>query len=548
METGVQDRADRNLHALRNGAERWIRTGPGQRAELLAALMTRVHTIAPRWVRAAAETKGIGGTPLEGEEWISGPWALLYALNRYIRTLREIERFGAPRLDPDRVRTRPDGQVTVDVYPNDLYDRMLLMGTRVEVWMRLGVTAASLPETMAVWYRERVHQPRVALVLGAGNIASIAPLDVLYKLIADGAVCLLKLNPVNEYLGPFLEEIFAPLSERGFLRFAYGGAEVGGYLCGHRAIDEIHVTGSEATFEAIASGEGRGKPLTGELGNVTPTIVVPGPWSAKELRFQAESIVTQKLHNAGCNCVAAQVLVLPSAWNGTQPLIEAVEHLMQTLPMRPEYYPGTAARTARLTQQTHGTTRICARDAEGLALRTIVTYTDTAADDALFSEEIFGSTLAVVQIPGDPERYMERAVSFANERLRGTLGAQLIVHSAAMRALRESVEDAIAQLRYGCIGVNAWTGVGYFITETPWGAYSGENQRRIESGVGVVHNSRLFSRSQKSVVYSPFVPFPKPPWFVTNDAAATIGKALCDFEVNKNPFTAATVAMNAIRG
>jgi aldehyde dehydrogenase (NAD(P)+) len=547
METSVQERADRTLHALRNGAERWIRTAPGERAGLLASLLGRVHAAAPRWVKAAAEAKGIAGTPLEGEEWISGPWALLYALNRYIRTLREIERLGAPRLDPNRVRARPDGQVTVEVYPNDLYDRMLLMGTRAEVWMQSGVTIESLPATMAVWYRERVHQPRVALVLGAGNIASIPPLDVLYKLVADGAVCLLKLNPVNQYLGPFLEEIFAPLCERGFVRFVYGGADVGGFLCSHRAIEEIHVTGSEATFESIASGEGRGKPLTGELGNVTPTIVVPGPWTAKELRFQAESIVTQKLHNAGSNCIAAQVLVLPSAWNGTKPLIASIEELMETLPLRPNYYPGAASRAARLTQQSHGSTRISARDAEGFPLRTIV-YAETSGDDALFEEEVFGALLAIVQIPGDPQTYLERAVAFVNERLHGTLGAQLIVHSAAMRALRESVDHAIAALRYGCVGVNAWTGVGYFITETAWGAYSGENQRRIGSGVGVVHNSRLFARSQKSVVYAPFVPFPKPPWFVTNDMAAKIGQALCDFEVNKNPFTAANVAMNALRG
>jgi hypothetical protein len=547
MESDAAQRADRDLHALRNGAERWIRLDAGKRADLLASLPARVHAAAPQWVQAAAEAKGVTGTPLEGEEWMSGPWALLYALNRYVQTLREIDRFGAPRVDPRRVHVRPDGRLTVEVYPNDFYDRLLLPETRAEVWMQPGVTAETLPQTMAVWYRERVHQPRVALVLGGGNIASIAPLDVLYKLIADGAVCLLKLSPVNAYLAPFFEEIFAPLSERGFVRFANGGADFGRYLCGHRSIDEIHVTGSKATFEAIASGQGRGRPLTGELGNVTPTIVVPGPWSAKELQFQAQSIVTQKLHNAGSNCIAAQVLIVPSGWNGTKPLLAAVGHLMETLPVRRAYYPGTHERSAKVTQQTHGSVRVCARDAEDRPVRTIV-YADARADDALFEEEIFGGVLAVVQFSGDPQSYLKRAVAFANERLYGTLGAQLIVDAAAMRALRESIDRAVGSLQYGCVGVNVWTGVGYFITETPWGAYSGETPRRIDSGVGVVHNSRLFSRSQKSVVYAPFVSKPKPPWFVTNDRAAEIGKALCDFEVNKNPFTAAKVAMRALRG
>ncbi len=127
-----------------------------------------------------------------------------------------------------------------------------------------------------------------------------------------------------------------------------------------------------------------------------------------------------------------------------------------------------------------------------------------------------------------------------------------------MRDFPEDVDNAIASLRYGCIGVNAWTGVGYFIAETPWGAYPGHAQNDIQSGTGVVHNSHLFSRSEKSVVYAPFAPFPrsfagygntllpKPPWFVTNKMAAHIGRALCDFEVRKNPISMSRVALLAL--
>lgn len=44
----------------------------------------------------------------------------------------------------------------------------------------------------------------VALVLGAGNQASVAPLDVLHKLVAEDTVVVCKMNPVNEYVGPYL--------------------------------------------------------------------------------------------------------------------------------------------------------------------------------------------------------------------------------------------------------------------------------------------------------------------------------------------------------
>ncbi len=48
------------------------------------------------------------------------------------------------------------------------------------------------------------RQGKLALVLGAGNVASIAPLDVLHKLFIENQVCLLKLNPVNDYLHDLL--------------------------------------------------------------------------------------------------------------------------------------------------------------------------------------------------------------------------------------------------------------------------------------------------------------------------------------------------------
>ncbi len=60
--------------------------------------------------------------------------------------------------------------------------------------MRRGHTTSRLPR----------GRGKLALVLGAGNVASIAPLDVLHKLFIENQVCLLKLNPVNDYLHDLL--------------------------------------------------------------------------------------------------------------------------------------------------------------------------------------------------------------------------------------------------------------------------------------------------------------------------------------------------------
>lgn len=538
-------RIDRDLETLALSKTAWARLPVERKMSMLESVKRNVHAVAPEWVAAAAEAKGLARTsPLVGEEWISGPWAVLYALNRYLRTLRAISRRGEPRLP--RMKAGPGGRVVLDVFPHDLYDRLLLSGVSAQVWMQPGLSPQDVRDTAGDFYRLPNPPGRVALVLGAGNIASIAPLDVLYKMLADGCVCMLKLNPVNEYLGPLLERALAPLAEAGFLRFAYGGADVGEYLCGHDAIEEIHITGSERTHNAIAAGAGAGKRITSELGNVSPTIVLPGPWSEDDIAFQAQNIATQKAHNAGFNCIASQVLVLPRDWTHSHALHDAIRGVFDAMEQRPEYYPGAAQRRERIA-------------GAASPLRSIVHVDPGDIENPVFTTEAFCGVLACVEMPGDTLQYIRDAVAFANDRLHGTLGVNLVAHPATLRRHATAIDDAVAALRYGCVALNAWTGVGYFINETPWGAYPGHTPEDIQSGIGVVHNAHFLRGTEKSVVRAPFTPFPRsfrsgeytllptPPWFVTNTRQADIGRALCDFEVARSPAAALRVAALAMR-
>jgi aldehyde dehydrogenase (NAD(P)+) len=535
---------DSALETLAAAKDAWVRLPLERRIALLDAVRRRVFQTAPEWAEAASRAKGLPErSPLAGEEWISGPWAVLYALNRYLRTLRGIAAQGEAPLP--RMRSQ-DGRVVLDVFPHDLYDRLLLSGIRAEVWMKPGFSREQILAADAPLYREPGNAGRVALVLGAGNISSIAPLDVLYKLIFDGAVCLLKLNPVNEYLGPILERALAPLIDAGYVRFAYGGGDVGAYLCAHELVDEVHVTGSERTHQAIVAESGGAKRITSELGNVSPAIVIPGTWNRSDVRFQAENIATQKAHNAGFNCIATQVLVLPRDWEHSGELLAQIGEVLQQSEPRPEYYPGARERRERLSRNSPNPFSIMRVDP------------DDAAHPA-FTSEAFCGFLAYVELPGRLEEYVPRAIAFANERLHGTLGASVIVHPATMREHQALLTQAVRDLHYGCVGVNAWTGVGYFIAETPWGAYPGHTLEEPGSGIGVVHNAYLLTGTEKSVVHAPFAPFPrsfaareysllpKPPWFITNRMQAEIGHALCDFEIEKTPQRAAAVAALAMR-
>lgn len=86
---------------------------------------------------------------------------------------------------------------------------------------------------------------------GAGNVSSINVSDVINKALLEGCVCCLKLNPVNEYVGPSVERALAPLIERGALRVVYGGGPVGKALVEHPLVDSVHMTGSDRTYDAV---------------------------------------------------------------------------------------------------------------------------------------------------------------------------------------------------------------------------------------------------------------------------------------------------------
>ncbi len=550
-------------------ADEWARLRVAHKIEMLRASRANLARYAERWVDASVAGKRIDpDSPWVGEEWVSGPWALAGGINGYLETLGAVAAGSLPHFEG--ITTRPDGRLVVPVFPRTIFDWLLMSGIHAEVWMQPGVTEATLGESMAGFYRRARPGGKVALVLGAGNINSIAPLDTLYRLIALGQVVLLKMNPVNEYLAPILEEVFAPFVAASYLRVVSGGADVGAYLTHHDAVDEIHITGSARTHDTIVWGPGEdgearkragtpllAKPITSELGGVGPTIVVPGPWSRADLRFQAENAVTMKLHNTGCNCVASQVLVLPAEWKLRDVFLAEVRRLLRELPPRAAYYPGAAERQ-RETVAAHPDAELFA----GEVPRTLVTGLDPkAAHEVCFSTEAFGAVLAETSLPGaDAGEFLANAVDFCNRRLDGTLGATVIVHPRTERELGPRLDAALADLRYGSIGVNVWNAVAFLLAQASWGAFPGHTLAAVGSGIGSVHNSFLFDRPEKTVARGSFYPFPRswmhgdasllprPPWFVTNRTAAVTARRVARFATDPGWRHVPGIFLSALRG
>jgi len=567
MDTAYLDRA---LDDLQQHKTEWARLPIPDKIEYLGRLRENIGRVARRWVAAACEAQGFTlESPWSGEEWTSGPYALAEGINAYEDTMRMLARDRRP-MENVPVSTRPNGQVVADVFPDTVQDRLFLSGHTAETWMMPEVTLEALDDTVAVFYSEPEPEGAVALILGAGNIASIPPLDLLDQLLVKGQVAIVKLNPVNDYLGGFFEEIFAPMIDAGWVRFAYGGVDVGTYLTYDERVEAIHITGSAVTHNAIVFGsgpEGRQrrkndepilkKPITSELGGVSPTIVVPGRWSNADIRYQAEHLVTQRLHNNGFNCVASQVFVFPAGWPGAARLMDAIRGVIDELPTRVPYYPGTEQRMNDVLAAYPSAELRPWGDQSVL----IITELDPNTSQFAFDNEFFGPGIATTTLPGSgiPE-FLANATAFANHSLAGWLPVNIIVDPATARREATVLDAAIESLEYGTIAVNSWVGHAYGLPRIPWGGFPGATLRNIESGIGFVHNGLMFDKAQRTVVRGPFAPFPrslrkgerhmepKPPTYLTNSNAAQIGERLTKQAVSRQWLDMPGVFTSALRG
>ena len=560
------DRAVATLDAHRH---EWAALPIGERRELLADLRHRFVAVAHRWVEATRRLEGIAEAPapFAGEEWLAGPYPVLRNIRLLEASLADLAE-GRPPEVPGPVTARADGQAVARVFPRDGWDRLLFPGVTAEVWMEPGVRRDDLGRHQAAAYREAgaaATPGRIALVLGAGNVSSIGPMDALARLFVDKHLVLYKVHPVQEPLTALFEEAFAAFVERGFLQVVSGGAAVGAYLTAHEGVDEVHMTGSDRTYEAIVFGpgeEGRAnkaaarrkldKPVTAELGNVSPVIVVPGPWSAGDLAYQGENVASMLTNNAGFNCNAARLIVTHREWAKRDALLGEVRRSLAAAPTRPAYYPGAAERCRQVLADHPAAERY--GDAAGEGHQPWVLVPDLDADDAdeaLFREEAFCSVFAETALSApSAARFVDRAVELANERLWGTLNVTLIVHPDSLEdpETRAAVERAEADLRYGTVSINHWAAVGYALAATPWGSFPGNPPEDIQSGVGWVHNAYLFDRPQKAVVRSPFRAWPKPPWFLGHRTAGGLAEVLTAFEGSRSPARLPRLFWHALRG
>jgi hypothetical protein len=246
------------------------------------------------------------------------------------------------------------------------------------------------------------------------------------------------------------------------------------------------------------------------------------------------------------------VIIQYAGWSKREQLLHEMRRILTQIPSRVAYYPGAFERHQTFVGEHPEAEHIGISTEQQLPWTLIVGVDPENVDDVCFTTESFCSLFAETALEADtvPE-YIDRAVAFANQHLWGSLNATIIVHPSSLKnpTIAAAVERAIANLKYGTVGINYWAGAGFTFGTTTWGAFPGHELSNIQSGTGVVHNTLMFSMPQKSVLYGPFRSMLTPPWFATHGTTACkLFPKLVAFEAAPTPLKVPGIMAAALGG
>jgi hypothetical protein len=253
-------------------------------------------------------------------------------------------------------------------------------------------------------------------------------------------------------------------------------------------------------------------------------------------------------NNASFNCNAAKMLVVASGWKHRDTFIQLVRERLSEMTPRKAYYPGAHQRYEAFLNEYPQAIPLD-EGSEEIVPWTVIPDVPPDDEEYALTNEAFCGVLAEITLEAnDASEFISEMVRFGNEEAWGTLSCMILADEKTQKAHREQFEQAIADLKYGGIAVNAWAGVIYALVNTTWGAYPGHSLHDIQSGRGVVHNTFLFDDPQKSVVRAPFRIFPTPPWFTDHKTCHKLGEKITHFEANPSIWKVPGVVATAIRG
>ena len=524
---------------LAAGATRHAGRDAGSRAALARSTAVAVARVADEWVATALAIKSASGSAVAAaEETATGPIATLRLLLISARALADVAARGVPRgAGAPRVfnavtgRAGPVSLIGVDVLPEPgLHDAAIAAGMKATVRCVDPGGTAAFARSWAEEARTRPASGGVAVVLGAGNVTGLAVADSVAQIFEHGRAVLVKLHPLHAPLADTLRAALAPLVAADLVAIVAGGADVAAQAVAEPRITHVHLTGGQAAFDAIVWG-GPGprpagavprlaKPITCELGNVTPWIIVPGRYTPRQLRHQADVVAASIANNASFNCIATKCVVTCRSWEQRDEFLSLVAGRLAALQPRPAWYPGAAAAWETVTGRP--------APADGTLPWVFHVGLDRDREPRWLEREWFGPVAVETPLAGDSiDDFCSRAMAFVHT-LPGAPAASVTAPSGPDAHAARRIDLPVEHLEYGVVACSTWSALAYSFGSVPWGGFPGATLAEPKSGIGRVHDPLLLPLVHNAIIRAPLESWPKPPWFPWHPHGAVLARGVAE--------------------
>jgi hypothetical protein len=330
----------------------------------LSEIAGRVGTRKEAWAsadRAAYARRVLDALTAVAERWVEDACAAhgTDAATEWLEGPAALARALRLVLKPPRVRA---GGVA-RVHPATVQDRLARPGVTVDAMLTP---------------RESPPLPGVSVVTVGRAAAAGSPVDVMREMFVLGRVAVVAVAERDAWLLPHLEQLLAPLAGDGFVAFA------------------------REPLPATAEARGPGAPL----------LIVPGPWAAGDIAFQARHVAYMVAR--ADERAAVRTIVSASGWL-----------------QRPAFFRELQARLAAPA------------------------LTPASASGSPPAAEAPPRYEAVVLEADDAPPFLAAAVSLANERFPDAPSCCLLAHPYTVRDHRAALDAAAAALRHPEVVLNA---------------------------------------------------------------------------------------------
>lgn len=471
---------------------KWKETSAEKKLEFLKKIRENINIYFDRLVDADCGMKGITrGDPDNLHQEGTAIQSVIVPVASNISACIDLYEHLVEGKMPEAIKTEevsPD-LYDVTVFPRDLKDKILYSGHRGILRIK-GKPLQKSP----------LDKPGgITAVLGAGNYAS--SFEMVRALFLDNSVVVHKPHEINQSADEVWAKVFKPLVDYGAVSFIQGQ---GKELVQVDGLNKIYFTGGTDTAKKISGATST--ELISECGGNNPCIIVPGDrsWTESEMRHHARQLATFGKVNGGAVCGRTQTIVTCKSWPQRREFLDIlVEALYEDTPGTSRYYPDTDKVFDKFKSE-HPEAKVIEPEDGVVRDSNFLLIEDVTEESFAVKNEAFCQVFGEVALDTEPKAkdFLEKAVTFSNEKLLGTLAATILVDDDTLESNKGAVDDAVTNLSYGGIAINAMPPVIWMNPYITWGG--NEEGKEFVSGRGNFGNTLNFENVEKSIVWSPF--------------------------------------------